>query len=94
MRQYINDKIVEYLLRYNPKRIGVFGSFARGEDKPSSDIDILVDFSGKITLFDLGGIKYDLSLLLKRPVDIVTERGLNSRLRDSVKKDLKIIYGQ
>jgi predicted nucleotidyltransferase len=56
MRQDVNNKIIEYLIRYKPNRIGIFGSFARGEDKPASDIDILVDFSGKITLFDLGGI--------------------------------------
>jgi predicted nucleotidyltransferase len=94
MRQDIHNKIIDYLIRYKPNRIGVFGSFARGEDKPASDIDILVDFSGKVTLFDLGGIKYDLSHLLKRPVDIVTERGLSSRLRESVYKDLQIIYRQ
>lgn len=93
MRQDINNKIIQYLTRYKPNRIGIFGSYARNEDDSSSDIDILIDFSGKITLFDLGGIKYDLSDILNRPVDIVTERGLNSRLRDSIKKDLKIIYG-
>lgn len=94
MHQNINIQIIEYLIRYKPKRIGIFGSYARGEDKPASDIDILVDFSGKITLFDLGGIKYDLSRLLKRPVDIVTQRGLNNRLRESINKDLIIIYGE
>lgn len=70
MQQDINNKIIEYLIRYKPNRIGIFGSFARGEDKPASDIDILVDFSGKITLFDLGVFKYDLSHQLKHLVDI------------------------
>jgi len=94
MRQDTKNQIIQYLKKYKPNRIGIFGSFARNEDNPDSDIDILVDFSGKITLFDLGGIKYDLSHLLNRPVDIVTERGLNNRLRDSVHKNLKIIYGE
>lgn len=92
MQNEINNKIIDYLIQYNPTRIGLFGSYARNEDKPGSDIDILVAFSDKITLFDLGGIKYDLSEILKRPVDIVSERGLNTRLRDSILNDLKVIY--
>jgi len=93
MSQDINDIIVNYLKRFNPKRIGVFGSYAREEDTPQSDIDILVDFSEPVTLFDLGGIKYDLSDILNRPVDIVTERSVNKRIREYIYRDLKIIYG-
>ena len=93
MSQDINDMIVDYLKRFNPKRIGVFGSYAREEDTQQSDIDILVDFTEPITLFDLGGIKYDLTEILKRPVDIVTERSLNKRIREYIYRDLRIIYG-
>ena len=93
MSQDINDIIVNYLKRFNPKRIGVFGSYARDEDTPKSDIDILVDFSEPVTLFDLGGIKYDLSDILDRPVDIVTERSVNKRIREYIYRDLKIIFG-
>jgi predicted nucleotidyltransferase len=92
MQGSVNKKIIDYLIRYKPNRIGIFGSYARKEDHSNSDIDILIDFQDKISLFDLGGIKYDLSEILKRPVDIVTEKGLNKRLRNSVMKDLKIIY--
>lgn len=93
MHQDINNKIINYLIQFNPKKIGIFGSYARNEDNPTSDIDILVDFSDKITLFDLGGMKYDLTEILKRPVDIITERGLNNRIRDSINNDLRIIFG-
>jgi uncharacterized protein len=93
MSQDINDKIVNYLKRFNPRRIGIFGSYAREEDTPQSDIDILIDFSGQVTLFDLGGIKYDLTEILNRPVDIVTEKGINKHIRDNIYKDLKIIFG-
>jgi predicted nucleotidyltransferase len=94
MRQDINNKIIKYLARYNPNRIGIFGSYARNEDTAQSDIDLLVDFAEEVTLFDLGGIKYDLSEILNRPVDIVTEHGVNKRIRDSINKDLKIIFGE
>ena len=93
MSQDINDKIVNYLKRFNPRRIGIFGSYARNEDTPQSDIDILVDFTGQVSLFDLGEMKVDLSELLNRSIDIVTERGINSRIRDHIYKDLKIIFG-
>jgi uncharacterized protein len=94
MQQEINNKIITYLATFNPDRIGIFGSYARNEDSPHSDIDILVDFSTHVTLFDLGGIKYDLSEILQRPVDIVTGQGLNNRIRNSVNKDLKIIFSR
>lgn len=92
MQGSVNKKIIDYLIRYKPNRIGIFGSYARNENNSNSDIDILIDFQDKISLFDLGGIKYELSEILNRPVDIVTENGLNKRLRNSVMKDLKIIY--
>lgn len=93
MSQDINDKIINYLERFNPRRIGIFGSYARNEDTPHSDIDILVDFPEQVTLFDLGGMKVDLSEMLNRPIDIVTERGVNSRIKDHIYRDLKIIFG-
>ena len=92
MSQDINNKIINYLSKYDPLKIGIFGSYARGEDTENSDIDILVDFKKKITLFDLGEIKYDLTELLNREVDIVTERAINKRIKEYIYKDLKIIF--
>lgn len=92
METNINQIIISYLKRYNPNKIGIFGSVARGEESANSDIDILVDFNHKVTLFDLGGIKQDLSELLKRPVDIVTERSINKKLKSHILKDLKVIF--
>jgi predicted nucleotidyltransferase len=93
MSQDINDKIINYLKRFNPKRIGIFGSYARNEDTAQSDIDLLVDFSEQVTLFDLGGMKVELSEMLNRPIDIVTERGINTRIKEHIYRDLKIIFG-
>jgi len=93
MSRDINEKIITYLKHFNPERIGVFGSYARQEDTPQSDIDILIDFTEPVSLFDLGGIKYDLTEILNRPVDIVTGRSLNDRIKDYVYRDLKIIFG-
>ena len=92
MKQDINNKIVNYLRKYDPLKIGLFGSYARGEETEQSDIDILVEFKKQITLFDLGEMKYDLTELLNRQVDIVTERAINKRIKDYIYKDLKIIF--
>ena len=92
MKQDINNKIIAYLSKYEPAKIGIFGSYARGDDTENSDIDILVDFKRKITLFDLGGIKYDLTEILNRNVDIVTERSVNAKIKDYIYRDLRIVY--
>lgn len=64
--------------------VRVFGSVARGEADDASDIDFLVDMAPGRSLFDLGGLLVDLQQLLDRPVDVITERGLRSRIRDRV----------
>jgi|WetSurSiteA1Bulk_404760.scaffolds.fasta_scaffold21034_2 uncharacterized protein len=68
------------------KRIGLFGSFARGEQKVSSDIDILVEFE-KPTFRNFMNLSFYLEDLLGREVDLVTVKGLHSRIRPYVEKD-------
>jgi uncharacterized protein len=74
-----------------PEYIGVFGSCARGDEKPGSDVDILVRFGKPLTLFDLVGLELDLSEELRLRIDLVTEHALNPMIREFVEKDLKEI---
>ncbi len=60
-------------MQYGPERIGLFGSFARGEEHSESDIDILVKFKETISLLDLVKIHNELSLKLGKKIDLVTE---------------------
>ncbi|RJQ76327.1 MAG: nucleotidyltransferase [Desulfobacteraceae bacterium] len=69
--------------------VRVFGSVARGEDNPQSDIDFLVDLEKGRSLLDLGGALIKLQELLGRKVDIVTERGLHWYLRDKILKEAR-----
>lgn len=95
----INDSqkktIIQHLLPINPKKIGVFGSFARGENKGQSDLDILIflDADKKISLLRLIDLEQNLSEGLGVKVDLVTERSLNPLVRPYIEKDLKIIFG-
>lgn len=66
---------------------GVFGSVARGESGPNSDLDLLVDLEPGRSLLDIIGAKQDLEDLLGRRVDIVTERSLSPYVREGITKD-------
>ena len=87
------DIIIETLKPYNPKRIGIFGSVARNEEKKSSDIDILYNFNSPISLFGLVDIQNALQTNLKKEVDLVSENAVHHLLKKNISNDLKIIYG-
>ena len=84
--------IIEIMKPYNPKKIGIFGSFARGENSENSDLDILYDYEGRITLFDHIRIIQELETGLKKEVDLVTTNALHPLLKEQILNDLKIIY--
>lgn len=69
---------------YHVRRFGVFGSVARGEQKKSSDIDMLVEFSEPIGLFQFVDLEDTLKTMLGRDVDLVTPRALKPFIKDNV----------
>ena len=72
--------------KYNVKELGIFGSYARGQQKRASDVDILVRFSPNATLFDFVGLGNYLEEKLKIKVDIVSEGGIRPELKSSIVK--------
>ncbi len=70
--------------KHGARNVCVFGSVARGDARPDSDIDLLVELEPGRSLFDLGGLLFDLQALLGVDVDVVTENGLRSRIRAQV----------
>ncbi len=79
--------ILRIATRYGARNVRIFGSIVRGEAREDSDIDFLVDMEPGRSLFDLGGLLMDLQDLLACKVDVVTEKGLRARIRDSVLKE-------
>jgi predicted nucleotidyltransferase len=74
---------------------GVFGSHSRGEEKEGSDLDVLIQFKSEDkSLLDLIRLENNLSDLLGKKVDLVTEEALSPLIRDSVFKNLKLVYGE
>lgn len=70
--------------RYGARSIQIFGSVARNEARPESDFDFLVELEKGRSLFDLGGLSYELQELLEAPVDVVTINCLKPRIRERV----------
>ncbi len=85
--QQKRDDILRLAARHGARKVRVFGSVARGETRPDSDIDFLVDLETGRSLLDLGGLLMDLQDLLHCKVDVVTEKGLRSRIRARVLRE-------
>jgi len=81
------EEILRIAARHGAYNVRVFGSVARGEAGPASDVDFLVDSGPQRTSFFPGGLVADLEELLGRHVDIVTEKGLHRFVRDRVLKE-------
>jgi uncharacterized protein len=81
------DEIAKVAAIHGARNIRVFGSVSRGEADEKSDIDFLVEMEPGRSLLDLGGLLMDLQEVLGRDVDVVTERGLNPRIRDRVLRE-------
>ncbi|HLD21692.1 MAG TPA: nucleotidyltransferase family protein, partial [Patescibacteria group bacterium] len=73
--------------QFHVKRIGLFGSFARQEETPTSDIDLLVEFSEPIGL-KFVEMKHYLEKELQRPVDLVTMRALKPQLKERILREV------
>jgi len=80
--------------RYGVKELSLFGSAVRGEMRPESDIDILVEFEPgvRIGLIKFEFLAEELEALAGRKVDLVTKRGLKPWVRPEVLKDARLIY--
>ena len=81
------DEIIATAARWGARDVRVFGSVARGDAQPTSDVDLLVEFEPGRSLLDHGGLLMDLQEILDCRVDVVTARAMRPRFRDRVEKD-------
>jgi len=75
------------LNRFGVSSISIFGSVARGEARPDSDIDVLVEFSRPVGMFEFMDLKDFLESILKQKVDLATRESLKHQLRDQILKE-------
>lgn len=85
----IKDIIIDHLKKNHASKAGIFGSFARGDNKKESDIDVLVEFTESPSLLTLIRLENELSEILGIKIDLFTTGALkNKRIRKSIEKDL------
>jgi predicted nucleotidyltransferase len=87
-------QLADLCRRYQVGELSLFGSAARGEMRPDSDVDLLVEFlpDAQVDLVDYAGLILDLSRLLGRKLDLVSKNGLKPLIRDSVLEEARLVY--
>ena len=91
----IQEKITPILQLYGVKKASIFGSVARGDDRPDSDIDLLVELiPGSMDLIQYIGLKHKLEDVLGKDVDLVSEGNINRHMEPYIRPELKTIYEQ
>jgi len=92
--QVDEEQLAAVCRRYQVRELSLFGSVARGEMRPDSDIDLLVEFlpDAAVGLLEHAGLMLELARLLGRKVDLVSKNGLKPRIRPSVLRDAQLVY--
>lgn len=81
------DEVLRVAARHGAGNVRLFGSAARGEDTPDSDIDLLIDVTGATTPWFPGSLTADLEELLRRQVQVVIQRSLSPLIREAVLRE-------
>ena len=87
-----NKTLVSFLTKHGANKIGIFGSVARGEERIDSDIDILIEFKKTPSLFEVVRIEQEISDIIGKKVELITEKSLSPYIKDSVLKEVVILY--
>jgi hypothetical protein len=85
-------KLVEVCRANDAAMVGIFGSFARGEATEESDVDVLIRFRRPKSLVAIVRLQRELSAILGRKIDLVTEASLSPFLRPGITHDLQVLY--
>ena len=88
----MRDAVREIAQQYGVERVSLFGSYARGEARQDSDIDLLIDKGYIRGLFQLSGFHLDLEDRLKTHVDVLTTESLNEKFLKKISKEEIILY--
>ncbi|MCW3134953.1 MAG: nucleotidyltransferase family protein [Methanophagales archaeon] len=89
----IIDKLVSILKKHGAKKIEIFGSYARGEQKETSDLDVIVEFEKRKSLLELVGIEQELEDALGIKVDLLTRVSISPYLIERIEKESKVVLG-
>ncbi|HDH31285.1 MAG TPA: nucleotidyltransferase [Candidatus Wolfebacteria bacterium] len=91
IREKLNNQLPTLKSKYHVKKMGVFGSFAKGEQSKGSDIDILVEFDLPIGFFDFIRLENYLSKTLHIKVDLVSKKALKPAIKKDILKEVTYV---
>jgi uncharacterized protein len=86
------ERLAELCEKHDVAVLKIFGSAARGDDAPDSDIDLLIEFRDRKGLLELVGLEIELGEVFRRKVDLVTEACLSPYIRDRILSSASVIY--
>ncbi len=92
MVDFDRDALGELCRDNGVRRLRIFGSSARGEERPDSDVDLIVEFEKPAGFVELVRLERLLGEFFGRPVDLTTEPGLDTYIRDSVISSASVLY--
>ena len=87
----IKERLPLLKAKYHVKRIGIFGSFAREEQKKGSDVDVLVEFDAPIGFFEFIRLENLLSHTLRKKVDLVSKKSIKSAVKKEVLNEVQYV---
>lgn len=87
-----HERLAELCKQHGVTVLKIFGSAARAEDSPDSDIDLLIEFGDRKGLLELVGLELELTEMFGRKVDLVTEASLSPYIRDRILSSASVIY--
>jgi predicted nucleotidyltransferase len=93
LKKKVRESIIAVLSRYGAERIAIFGSYARGEAKNKSDVDILVRFARPKSLIQIVQIEDEIKKSIHMNVDLVTEKAVSPYLANTIHRDEVVIFG-
>lgn len=85
-------RLVDVCRKHGTRKIMLFGSFVRGDAGPESDIDLIVEFLRPTGFLALVKLERELSEVMGRKVDLVTEQAISPHLRDRIQEEQQVIY--
>lgn len=94
MRVLDKQKLVTIAKQHGIAYLALFGSYARNEARPDSDVDLYVRFGRRVGLFEMLGIKYEMEAALGLPIDLITEEIVNPYqfVCEGIARDLIVLY--
>lgn len=91
IREKIHKQLPLLKKKYHVKKIGIFGSFVRGEQKKGSDLDILVEFETPIGFFEFIRLENLLSRILGEKVDLVSKKAIKPAVKKEIFKQVQYV---